>query len=425
VSAELINHLWQSSLFAVGAWLLTLSLRKNAAYLRYWLWFAASAKFLIPFSLLVTIGDLLRPYAGPDGIAILPMLSGSSTASLLASPVENFAPVGSSTAAWLYVAGFVWIVGFIALISRWSMSWFGLRRIVRSAIPVEVAAPIPVLESSTAREPGVVGIFRPILLLPAGITNHLTTPQLQAILKHELCHVRRHDNLTAAAHMLVEALFWFHPLVWWIGTRMLGERERACDEAVVRSGSDPRIYAEGILRVCRFYLGSKLPCVSGVSGADLKTRLEDIMKNDVINDLRGRKKFALGMFAFSAVAVPVFIGLMLADEARAQTSESKATASSTSSRSSVGTIELLPGNRVKLNYQEVEVRSLLKAMAEAARVNMLVSDEVTGTVTVRLEEMSWDRALDIILSARGLTKHEKDKIWFVEPASRASETAKL
>ena len=112
-----------------------------------------------------------------------------------------------------------------------------------------------------------------MLLLPEGIANRLTPEQLQTILDHELCHVRRRDNLTAAIHMLVESVFWFHPLVWWIGARLVEERERACDEQVLRSGNEPRAYAEGILKVCQFYLASKLACVAGVSGAQLKMRI--------------------------------------------------------------------------------------------------------------------------------------------------------
>lgn len=57
------------------------------------------------------------------------------------------------------------------------------------------------------------------------------------------------DNLAAALHMLVQALFWFHPLVWWLGSRLVDERERACDEEVIRLGSEPQAYAERILRI--------------------------------------------------------------------------------------------------------------------------------------------------------------------------------
>jgi len=72
-------------------------------------------------------------------------------------------------------------------------------------------------------EPGVVGILRPVLLLPEGILDQLDQTQLDALLAHEFCHVRRRDNLTAAIHMVVQAIFWFHPLTWWIGVRLLTE----------------------------------------------------------------------------------------------------------------------------------------------------------------------------------------------------------
>ena len=68
-------------------------------------------------------------------------------------------------------------------------------------------------------EPGVVGIWRPVLLLPEGLADRLTSAQLNALIAHERYHIRSHDNLAAAVHMLVEALFWFHPLVWWIERR--------------------------------------------------------------------------------------------------------------------------------------------------------------------------------------------------------------
>ena len=74
------------------------------------------------------------------------------------------------------------------------------------------------------------------------------------------------DNLTAAVHMVVEGIFWFHPLVWWIGSRLVDERERACDEEVVRLGSEPQVYAESILKTCQFYVESPLSCVPGVTG---------------------------------------------------------------------------------------------------------------------------------------------------------------
>jgi bla regulator protein BlaR1 len=89
-----------------------------------------------------------------------------------------------------------------------------------------------VRETATTFEPGVCGILAPIVLLPRGVTAHLTSNDLDAVLEHELCHWWRRDNLVASLHMLVEALFWFHPLVWWLGSRLVVERERAATRGI-------------------------------------------------------------------------------------------------------------------------------------------------------------------------------------------------
>ena len=109
--------------------------------------------------------------------------------------------------------------------------------------------------------------------------------QLQAVLAHELCHVRRRDNLTAAVHMIVEALFWFHPLVWWISARLMEERERACDEGVLELGSEPQVYAESILKTCEFCVNLRWPACR-VTGADLKKRIVRIMTQGLARKLR-------------------------------------------------------------------------------------------------------------------------------------------
>ena len=108
---------------------------------------------------------------------------------------------------------------------------------LRAASTVASSAPVPVKSASSFLEPGLVGIWRPVILLPHGLSQQLTQGEMDAILAHELCHLRRRDNLLAAMHMLVEGLFWFHPLVWWIGGRLVEERERACDESVVAAAS--------------------------------------------------------------------------------------------------------------------------------------------------------------------------------------------
>jgi uncharacterized protein (TIGR03435 family) len=170
-------------------------------------------------------------------------------------------------------------------------------------------------------EPGVFGIFRPVLLLPDGIADRLSASELSSVLAHETHHVERRDNLWAALHMVVEAIFWFHPLVWWMESTLVAERERACDEEVVRRGSEPEVYAEGILKVCEHYLQSPQLCVSGVSGADLRKRIDQIMTARIAPQLGRGKKIVLAIAGIATIAAPVIVGAFDAPSLRAQTSQ--------------------------------------------------------------------------------------------------------
>ena len=176
-------------------------------------------------------------------------------------------------------------------------------------------------------EPGVVGLFHPVLLLPAGIEERLTQRQFQAVLAHELCHIQRRDNFTAALHMIVEAVFWFHPLVWWIGARLVEERELACDETVLSLGNEPHDYAEGILHVCKSYLESPLSCVSGVTGASLKKRIHAILAGRVAPGLTSAKKLILAAAGVTALGFPILMGCFSAPQILAQSEALPATSS--------------------------------------------------------------------------------------------------
>jgi uncharacterized protein (TIGR03435 family) len=100
------------------------------------------------------------------------------------------------------------------------------------------------------------------------------------------------------------------------------ERERACDEEVLSLGREPRVYAEGIVNVCKLYVESPLDCVSGVTGSDLKKRIESIMANRMAPRLTFAKKAALAVAGMAALAAPVVVGIMNAPRVRAQSQSS-------------------------------------------------------------------------------------------------------
>jgi bla regulator protein blaR1 len=333
----LLNHLWQSSWFAVAMGGLTLLFRRNQARIRFGLWLAASIKFLIPFSLLVVLGNLV---SGPRASTTAPpafytVIQQAGQPFMDASQATRpFTQSGHSLALLPFAVGVLWFFGFASVTAIWCTRWLRVLAVARKAQPLHegrevdllrdlefinrMRKPVPLLLSRVSMEPGIFGIFHSILLWPEGISAQLSNPQLKSILAHELWHVRRRDNLTAALHMLVEAIFWFHPAVWWIGGQLIDERERACDEQVLHSGNQPEVYAESILRACKFCVEAPISCVSGVAGSDLKRRIMRIMTAQSGKKLSIGGKLTLAAIAITAVAAPVAFGIFNAPHVSAQ-----------------------------------------------------------------------------------------------------------
>jgi uncharacterized protein (TIGR03435 family) len=349
IAPALGNHLWQSTVCLVIAGFLTLISRKNPARVRYGLWLAASVKFLIPFSLLVGIGShLARPRVllqTEPGFFLAMEQAGQPFAPATARPhvAEKSRPDTSGRYRLVNLLPAIlvatWFCGFAVILFVWYARRRRISAALREAAPLregrEVEAlrrlerlggmrkPIDLLLSPASLEPGIFGIVNPVLIWPKGFSAHLQDAHLEAILAHEVWHVRRRDNLAAAIHMVVEAIFWFHPLVWWLGSRLVEERERACDEEVLELGSEPQVYAESILKACEFCLESPLACMAGVTGADLKKRIVRIMTEGGARKLDLRRKLLLGAVGLVAVALPVALGL--ANPPQSGTSQSEVT----------------------------------------------------------------------------------------------------
>lgn len=332
IAAALTNHIWQSTLFALIAGLLTLILKKNHACTRYWLWLAASAKFLVPFSLLYRIGSYLswsRRSAGtkPGLYFAMEKVSQAFTQPTL-SMISRAAHSMVDSNLMRLLPGLlatVWLCGFAVVIFLWYLRWQAVSAAMREAVPLREGREVDALRrlermggvqnrielvvTWASLEPGVFGIAQPVLIWPEGISERLGDANLEAVLAHEVWHVRRRDNLTAAIHMIVEAIFWFYPIVWWLGARLLEERERACDEEVLELGTDRHVYAASILKVCEFCVESPLACVSGVTGADLKKRMVAIMNENVVHKLDFGRKLVLSTAGLVAIVAPITFGL--------------------------------------------------------------------------------------------------------------------
>jgi uncharacterized protein (TIGR03435 family) len=313
----LANHLWQSTLFAAAAVLLAIACRGNRARVRYRLWLCASLKFLVPFTFLFGLGSRVhwdRTDLPAASVAV------SSAVVQIGVPFEHQdslvspQPTNAST-EWIgTVAASVWLCGLFAVAAMRWRAWSRVRALMRAGHSFELngirtPSGATIRKSSALLSPSVVGWLRPVLLLPEDIETRLSRTQFEAVLAHEFCHIRSRDNLFSAIHMFVEAIFWFHPIVWFIGARLVDERERACDEEVLRLGNDPSEYAEGILNVYRAYAESSCRMTAGITGAALKKRIRGILQGSG-RELNVTNKVALAATGMIALTLPIGAGML-------------------------------------------------------------------------------------------------------------------
>src|SRR2546428_1745408 len=183
------------------------------------------------------------------------------------SPVTPAAPVADRIRAALEPAlpwvGFGGLGGVVALSLRLASGWLVTRQLGRvgtSSVPdacreavARLAArlcirrPLRVLESAVVQVPAVIGWLRPVILLPASALTGLTPLQLDALLAHELAHVRRYDYLVNLIQSVIETLLFYHPAVWWASQQVREEREHCCDDLAVVVCGDAHLYATALL----------------------------------------------------------------------------------------------------------------------------------------------------------------------------------
>jgi hypothetical protein len=145
----------------------------------------------------------------------------------------------------------------------------------------------------------VVGWVRPLLLMPAGLLSGLDPTAVEALLAHELAHIRRHDYLVNFTQCVVEILLFYHPAVWWISRRVRTERELCCDDVAVAWCADPQLYAETLNRLHELRSRSLTPALAA-TGGDFMFRIKRLLIPSAIQSGTPRR-FNLAALACSTV----------------------------------------------------------------------------------------------------------------------------
>ncbi len=276
LGGALLHSLWQGVVLGILAWGALSLVRRQAASTRY----AVAYGALVLQALLValTFGILLPEKA---------------SAPLAWSP--GLAPPRAGLDPWLPYASLAWLGGVAILGARLGLGWAWLMRLrVKATEPAEpewqarlaslardlgLPAGIRLLRSTLVATPMVVGWLRPVVLVPASAFLGLTPTALEAILAHELAHVRRFDYLFNLVQNVLETLLFYHPATWWLSRQIRAERENAADDLAIALVGEPLRYARALadletLRTSTFTLHQMAPAATG---GNLMNRIRRIL----------------------------------------------------------------------------------------------------------------------------------------------------
>src|SRR5262245_12869962 len=281
------NHLWQATLFAFVVWIAALWL--GGARARNIAWLMAFAKFLLPSALLFLLAretGLNLPWPARTEITAA---ADTEVMLQITEPVAQ-SDAGAGHSEIYCVLAALWLIGVAACFARWGWRRRRFAAVVLAGAKVETGREAEMLEdlksrlnvsrrvglvvSSSFADPVVWRALRPLIVLPRGLAERLSDGELESVLKHELFHVKRFDNLFGSLQMFVCCLFWFHPLIWLVGRRLIEDRELICDERVVLSGAAPEAYAASLWKVVQFGFGWPVDGVSRATGSNLKRRIK-------------------------------------------------------------------------------------------------------------------------------------------------------
>jgi uncharacterized protein (TIGR03435 family) len=231
-----------------------------------------------------------------------------------AAPAEvSYARRVEALLPWIVSA---WLCGVLLLLARVTAAWWRVRRLHTVALSTQasswqaaanriafrlgLASVIRIIELPHVDVPLVVGCLRPIVVLPIAAMSQLNTAQVEAILAHELAHVRRHDYLVNLMQTLAETLLFYHPAVWWLSARIRDEREHCCDDVAVAVCGDPVGYAAALAELESWRSGELSLAAAATSGS-LLNRVRRILRVDVSEDSR-LSSWTLGLIVAATVA---------------------------------------------------------------------------------------------------------------------------
>jgi bla regulator protein blaR1 len=263
LTAALLHSLWMGALVALALSFLVGRLKDRTPNLRYAVWLAGMG--VLSLTPPVSAWVLYRPLDSADanalsGAAAWSWIDGVSSLSL--SQPTRFPLLEWVLPLWMLGVGLfslrlLWACARVVRLRRRgveaSRTVMDRARMLAERMGLERRFRVVELSDAgpAADGPGVVGWLRPVVFVPSSAMLGLSPDQLEAILAHELAHIRRHDYLVNLGQMVVETLMFFNPAVWWISARVREERELCCDDLAIQAAGDALAYARALTRLER------------------------------------------------------------------------------------------------------------------------------------------------------------------------------
>jgi len=289
----LVHSIWQGFLAAIAVIVFRKLTKGQSPTLQYGfqiiMLFACFTAFLITFGLFQFTGSSATE---------LTFMRGAETASgqnLATQSAFNGTSLSLySLQNWLsnnaYMFGLLWCIGFVVLAARYLINFSltqQLRRTGLSSVPVKwehrfktlvlnagLTRPIGIYISSKVNNPLTLGFFKPVVLVPASFFTGLPSAQIEAVLLHEIAHIRRHDYLINLAQTAIKTVFFFHPAIHFISRKIDEDREHACDDFSVNYTRDPHSLAKALAALRLSHSGQAFAMAADGKNAPFITRLK-------------------------------------------------------------------------------------------------------------------------------------------------------
>ena len=298
-----IHSLWQATAIAIISGIIALVVRQKSPQLRYWIHnaallgvlIAAMVTFCMYYDFSKEVGQTIFVPENMEAATNAPVFVANNQSSIDNTQSEPLSMEGLQMYfnRNIYLIVTVWIMG-VALFILKLLGGISYVYYLRSRLnfPADeywldmvetlgekagVKRSMELVESALVRSPLIVGHLKPMILFPIGAINKLNTKEVEAILAHEIAHILRNDYIFNIIQSVIEALFYFHPAVWWISANIRTERENSCDDMALKFAGNKLLLAKTLVQLQEYATTPALVMAFGKKSNSLKERVQRII----------------------------------------------------------------------------------------------------------------------------------------------------